>query len=91
MPYIKRVQALREMDIRETPEGKALFFSIKFIKKSGEIVFFPRAVQTGLRYNAKQHMHRGVMPVDEQGDKTDHVYPVHIDNIIEFNGNTVKL
>ncbi len=91
MPQIKRVQALREMEIKETPDGKAITFSIKFIKKDGEVVFMPRAIATGLRYNMKKHMHRGVLAVDEKLDAIGHIYPVHIDNILEFNGNKVKL
>lgn len=88
---IKRVQALREMEVKESPSGKQISFSIKFINKAGEIVFFPRAILSGLRYNMKAHMHRGIMPVDEKFNKTSHVTPTHIDDIIEFNGNTVKL
>jgi hypothetical protein len=91
MAIIKRVQALREMEIKETPAGKQISFSIKFINKSGEIVFFPRAIAAGLRYNMKLHMHRGIQPVDAQFNKTTHINPIHIDDIIQFNGNTVKL
>jgi len=91
MNSILRVQALREMDIKETPYGKQVVFSIKFIKKDGEIVFLPRAVATGLRFNMSINRYRGVQPVDSENNSNGHVYPVHIDNILEFNDNTVKL
>jgi acyl-CoA hydrolase len=39
----------------------------------------------------KLHMHRGIQPVDAQFNKTTHINPIHIDDIIQFNGNTVKL
>ena len=91
MAIIKRAQALREMEIKETPDGKQQTFSILFEKKNGEIVFLPKAVPAGLRFNMKKHRFRGVVPVDENGDATDHIYPVNIDNIHEFNKNQVKL
>ena len=91
METIKRSQALREMEIKETPNGKQITFSIKFEKKDGEIVFLPKAIITGLRMNMKANMMRGVMPVDEQFNKTGHIYPVHIDNIYEINGKKVIL
>lgn len=91
MPTILRAQALREMDIKENPYGKQVVFSIKFIKKDGEIVFLPRAVACGLRMNMKLNRFRGVLPVNKQNEPAGHVYPVSIDNIIEFNSNRVKL
>ncbi|MGE4568552.1 MAG: hypothetical protein AB7C90_05120 [Bacteroidales bacterium] len=91
MSKILRVQVLREMDIKETPYGKQVVFSIKFIKKNGEIVFLPRAVACGLRMNMSLTRFRGVLPVNDKGEPAGHVYPVNIDNIIEFNSNTVKL
>jgi hypothetical protein len=91
MTIIKRAQVLREMEIKETPYGKQVTFSIKFEKKNGELVFFPRAVSAGLRFGMKENRFRGVVPVDADGNATSHVYPVHIDNIHEYNGMTVKL
>lgn len=88
---IKRAQVLREMEIKETPTGKQVTFSIMFVKKNGEVVFIPRAVSTGLRINMKSNRFRGVVAIDENGNNTSHVYPVHIDNILEFNQNQVKL
>jgi hypothetical protein len=91
MAIIKRAQALRQMEIKETPAGKMQTFSILFEKKNGELVFLHKAVAAGLRFNMKENRFRGVVPVDENGDATAHVYPVHIDNIHEFNKNQVKL
>ena len=91
MAKILRVQALREMDIKTDPYGKQIMFSIKFITKQGEIRFFPRAISTGLKFNSSAARFRGVRPVDADGNPIAHVYPVHIDNIIEFNSNTVLI
>ena len=91
MEIIKRVQALREMEIKETPDGKQITFSILFEKKDGQLVFLPRAVTTGLKMNMKSNSMRGVVPVDEKMERTGHIYPVHIDNIYQFNGKAVTL
>jgi predicted metal-dependent enzyme (double-stranded beta helix superfamily) len=88
---IRRNEALREYDIKEAPDGKQVVFSIKFIKKNGELVFLPRAVAAGLSFNMKDHRMRGVIAVDARGDKIGHVYPVNIDLITEWNGNKVVL
>jgi hypothetical protein len=88
---IRRNYALREFDIKETPDGKQVIFSIRFVKADGESVFLPRAVATGLPYNLKKNRLRGVIAVDNQGDKIGHVYPVNIDLITEWNGKTIVL
>jgi len=88
---IRRADVLREYDIKETPAGKQVVFSIKFVAKTGELVFMPRAVASGLPWNLKINRQRGVLPVDVKGEKTGHVYPVRIDNIIEWNGKKVIL
>lgn len=88
---IRRNDALREYDIKETPGGRQVVFSIKFIKKNGELVYLPRAVATGLSFNMKEHRMRGVVAVDAGGEKIGHVYPVNIDLIIEWNGKKVIL
>lgn len=91
MATILRAQALREMDIKEDPYGKPITYSIKFIKKDGSIVFLPRAMTVGLRMNMKKSRFRGVLPVDDKNNSVGHVYPVNIDNILEFNSNSVRL
>jgi len=88
---IRRNLALKEYDIKETPQGRQTIFSIKFIKNDGEIVFVPPAVACGLSCNLKKNRLRGVMPVDQDGNRTGHPYPVSIDAIIEWNGNKIIL
>lgn len=88
---IRRVIALKEYDVKETPAGRQAVFSIKFVTKNGELVFLPRAVACGLRFNATLNRMRGVQPVDAQCKAAGHVYPVSIDNITEWNGKKVIL
>lgn len=82
---------MREYDIKETPQGKQVVFSIRFIKTNGESVFLPRAVACGLPYSLKENRMRGVVAVDMKGDKIGHPYPVSIDLITEWNGLKVIL
>jgi hypothetical protein len=88
---IRRNTALREYDIKETPEGNQVIFSIRFIKNNGESVFLPRAVACGLPYSLKENRMRGVVAVDSHGDKIGHPYPVSIDLITEWNGRKIVL
>jgi hypothetical protein len=88
---IRRNLVLKELEIRETPQGKQIIFSIKFVKKDGELVFIPRAVATGLKMNMKENRMRGVLPVDENGNAFGHVTPVSIDSLIEYNGIKVRM
>jgi hypothetical protein len=88
---IRRNHVLKSLDIKESPSGAQVSFSIVFIKKDGERVFVPRAVSVGLPYSLSAHRFRGVLPVNIAGDKTGHVYPVCIDNILEYNGLEVTL
>ena len=61
------------------------------IKKDGELVFIPAAVACGLTCNLKENSLRGVMPVDDQGNRSGHPYPVSIDAITEWNGKQIIL
>lgn len=88
---IRRNYALREYDIKETPQGRQVVFSIKFLKKNGELVFLPKAVATGLSMNMKENRMRGVVAIDAEGDKIGHIYPVNIDLILEWNGKQILL
>ena len=88
---IRRNLALREYDIKETPKGEQTVFSIKFVKKNGEIVFMPRAVACGLTANMKKNRLRGVVPIDNEGNKIGHPTPVNIDAIIQWNGKQIIL
>jgi hypothetical protein len=89
--FIKRNLVLKEMELKHDPQGKPVIFSIKFIKANGEIVYLPKAISCGLRANMKANRLRGVMPVDAKADQTSHIYPVHIDFIVEFNGWRVQI
>lgn len=88
---IRRNLALKEYEIKETPGGKQVTFSIKFVKKNGELVFMPRAVAAGLNMNMKDNRMRGVIPVDINNESIGHVTPFHIDGMVEWNGNKVKM
>jgi len=91
MATIARAEVLQEMEVRETSTQQLKPFSISFYKENGELVFLPRAIQCGLRFNMKEHRKRGVVQVDKNGKRIGHVYPVCIDNIREFNNQQVKI
>ena len=82
---------LSEFDDKLTTEGKQKEFSIKFVKNNGEIVFKPKCVASGLNHNLKAFSQRGVLPIDEHGDASSHIYPVYIWTILEYNGKEVVL
>ena len=88
---IRRNLVLREYDVKETPQGGQTVFSIKFIKRNGELVFMPKAVACGLNADMKKNRLRGVLPVDAQGEGIGHPTPVNIDAIVEWNGMPVEL
>jgi hypothetical protein len=90
---IRRNAALREIDIRENPDGTPRVFSVRFVKLDGETVYLTRAVVsgTGINRNMKVLRERGFLPVDQRFHATGHVYPVNIDNILEFNNLKVIL
>ena len=90
MAKVRRMNVLREMELRDDGKGNGVFFSIRFVKGDGELVYFGRARSCGLKGNMKKSRKRGVMPVDMRGnDVSPHPYPVGIDNILEFNGDEV--
>ncbi len=82
---------LREYDIKSDPKGKQIPFAIRFIKINGESVFLPRAIATGLNWNVSESRMRGIRPVNSELDPIGHIYPIRIDNIIEWNGKRVIL
>jgi hypothetical protein len=88
---IRRNDALREYDIKETPSGKQTVFSIKFITKTGQLIFLSRAVASGLPFSVKDNRMRGVVAIDQHGDKIGHPYPVNIDLITEWNSKRIIL
>jgi len=83
--------ALKVYESKETHDGKQITFTIKFVKKNGELVFIPKAVAAGLPFNGKENRIRGVLPVDKDNNASGHVTPIHIDGIIEWNGKKIKL
>lgn len=91
MASIRRNLALSEFDIKETPDGKPNTFSIRFITKSGQSVFLPFAVASGLTADLKKNRLRGVMAIDSNFKRIGHPYPINIDLIMEWNGNKVIL
>lgn len=91
MNTTSRKLVLKELDVKETPSGGPVIFSIAFIKKDGERVYYRRAVTCGLNVNMSKNRLRGVLPVNDKGDSISHPTPVHIDSIVEFNGTRVKL
>ena len=88
---LRRIDMLREFDIKADPQGKQITFSIRFVKINGESVFLPRAIATGLNMNVAENRMRGVRPVNSHLDPIGHIYPVRIDNIVEWNGKQVIL
>ena len=88
---IRRNLALKEYEIKETPDGKQVIFAIKFVKKNGELVFIPHTVAAGLPFNGKDNRMRGVLPIDSNNNASGHLTPVHIDGIIKWNGKKIKL
>jgi len=66
-------------------------FSIGFVQKNGEARFVNRAVKSGVRYSMKDNEHRACLPVDQDGNATDHVIPFSIWRVTQFNGNNVIL
>ena len=89
--FINRNLALKKFELKDAPKGKQVTFSIKFVKKNGDLVFIPRAVAAGLRFNIRNNCMRGVLPVDADNNVSGHVTPVHIDGIIEWNSKKIKL
>ena len=88
---IRRNLVLKEYEIKESPDGKQVTFSIRFVKKNGELVFIPRAVAAGLPFNGKDNRMRGILPVAALNEATGHITPVHIDGIIEWNNKKVRM
>jgi len=82
---------LKELDIRWLPNGNRNIFSMKYVKKSGEIRFIPQAYACGLPYDMRSNRQRGLQPCDCGGNKEGHVLPVGIDRIIMYNNMEVIL
>lgn len=88
---MKRHEVLRQLDIKETVDGKAVPFSVKFRSKGGELIFIPAGVACGLRMDMRKNRMRGVQPVGKDLVPVGHPTPMSIDRIVEFNGKRVYL
>jgi hypothetical protein len=88
---IRRNLALREYYVKETPSGTPVVFSIRFVKKNGELVFIPSAIASGLPFHVSGDRMRGVMPVDASLCQCGHVVTVDFDSIVLWNGKRVIL
>lgn len=88
---IARADALREMEIREDQYGKKVTFSVEFYTSRGELVYFPHACLSGLKFDMKKNRMRGIQQCDEAGNAIGHVTAVCIDNLRMFNGQKVTL
>lgn len=92
MDTIKLQVVLADMEEKKTPAGKIKTFSIKFIKKNGELVYVHRAMKTGLfRMNLGRNHMRGIVAIDKQDNWIGHPTPVHIFKIVEYNGYKVSI
>ena len=88
---IRRVDALRQMELREDSYGRRVLFSIQFYASDGEVVSMSHAFTCGLRVSLKNNRLRGVQQCDHLGNKIGHPVPVSIDNIRMFNNQIVVL
>ena len=88
---IRRVDALRQMDVREDQYGHRVLYSIQFYTRQGEVVSMSHAYTCGLRADMKSNRLRGIQQCDAAGNPIGHVVAVSIDNIRMFNGNKVVL
>lgn len=85
-------EVLKSID-ENSSDGKPMPFSIKFFtwdkKKNdgGELKHLANCVKSGLRANLRKNGLIGIRVLDS----SDHIYPVHINLISEFNGQKVLL
>lgn len=87
---ISRKEMLADMDVRTWPDGRRRVVSVKYVEQGGKLRFFPQCTVGGAgRMNNKQWRVRGFTPCDCKGQPEDHVHPVRIFNIVEYNGRRV--
>ena len=88
---MKRVTALNavlgDWDEEKLPNGDIKYISVAFITKKGKFIYIKRGVKAGLKFSMKENDMKAILPVDEKGDKIDHVYPVWIHSIVYYKGN----
>mgnify|MGYP004448215897 CR=1 FL=1 len=89
---IRRVDVLREMEIKEDGLGKQVVFSVEFWTKSGEVVFMPRARMCGVKagVDMKKARVRNLQRLNQYGAVEETVM-VSIDLLRSFNGKRVTL
>ena len=88
---IDRSIVLKELDFKHGSDLAPKVFSIKFIEKTANVKYIAQAVSCGLAMNMTKNKYRGVQQVDDSGNNVGHPVPVHVDSIIAFNNNDVKL
>lgn len=87
---ITQREMLQLLDVRYHPNGKPMIYSVKFVQLDGKLRFFPQAIVCGAgKMHNKAYRMRGFQLCDCKGFPEDHVYPVRINNILEFNGRRV--
>lgn len=80
------------MDIRFNPDGKRRIISLKFVTKEGKLYFIPQCYCCGAgKMHMKDYRVRGIQPCDCNGVPDGHIYPVSIDNVLEYNRMKVIL
>lgn len=80
---------LADWDETKLPNGEFKYFSVGYIKKNGEFVYLKRCKKSGLRFSMKDHNMKGALPVDQQGNPSDHVHPIWIHSIMFYRGNVI--
>lgn len=81
---------LHMMDIRRKPDGRPWIFSVKFVQVDGKLRYFPQCIVSGAgSFHTGDNRMRGLTPCDCVGNPEDHTHAVRIDNILEFNGQSV--
>jgi len=45
------------------------------LEKNGELVFIPRAVAAGLRFDMRENCMHGILTIDADDNASDHVTP----------------
>ena len=87
---ITRSEMLADMDIRTLPDGRRRVVSVKYVEQGGKLRFFPQCTIGGAgRMDNKKWRVRGITPCDCKGQPEDHVHPVRIFNVVEYNGRKV--
>lgn len=80
---------LADWDEGKLPNGNPKYFSVMYVKKSGEAVYIKRAVRSGLRADMKANDLKAAQPVDKNGNPIGHIHPIWIHSILFYSGNIV--